>query len=366
MAFPRIKPLSGLGRFPRQSLDQLSIKSKLILMLLLASGLSTLLTALLGYRSGQINLTNRVFNQLTSIRASKAYQIESYFRNIQNHTQTLSEDLSIVAAVQQFDAAFQQLEKAPPPAAAAESLDAYYRKEFLPRLNRSNAGSPNLQAYLPSEPVARTLQTLYLATNPHPVGKKQRLVAASDGSAYSEVHRRYHQVFRNIVAKFGYYDMFLINPQGEIVYTVFKETDFATSLQTGPYRDSNLARLVNQVIASKQKEFTQLEDFAAYAPSYGTPASFIAAPIHDGSRLVGVLAFQMPVDEINRVMTGNRQWEKDGLGDSGETILVGNDNLMRSASRFYLEDPKGFLALLKKRGIKNEEIARLGQTTILH
>lgn len=366
MAFSRLKLLSGLGRFPRQSLDQLSIKSKLILMLLLASGLSTLLTALLGYRSGQINLTNRVFNQLTSIRASKAYQIESYFRNIQNHTQTLSEDLSIVAAVQQFDAAFQQLDKAPPPAGAAQALETYYRKEFLPRLNRRNAGTPNLEAYLPIEPAARTLQTLYLATNPHPVGKKQGLVAASDGNAYSEVHRRYHPEFRNIVAKFGYYDMFLINPQGEIVYTVFKETDFATNLQTGPYKDSNLARLVNQVIASKQKNFTQLEDFAAYAPSYGAPASFIAAPILDGSRLVGVLAFQMPVDEINRVMTGNQQWEKDGLGDSGETILVGNDKMMRSASRFYLEDPKGFLALLKKRGVKDEEISLLGQTTILH
>ena len=69
-------------------------------MLLLVSGFSTLISAALGYRSGQINLTNRVFNQLTSVRASKAYQIESYFRNIQNHTQTLSEDLSIVAAVE--------------------------------------------------------------------------------------------------------------------------------------------------------------------------------------------------------------------------------------------------------------------------
>ncbi|MFM9089910.1 MAG: adenylate/guanylate cyclase domain-containing protein [Cyanobium sp.] len=366
MAFSRIRSLSGLARFPKQSLDQLSIKSKLILMLLLASGLSTLLTALLGYRSGQINLSNRVFNQLTSIRASKAYQIESYFRNIQHHTQTLSEDLSIIAAVQQFDAAFQQLQKAPSPPGAARALEGYYSQVFLPKLSRSNAGTPNLQAYLPSGSAASTLQQAYIANNPHPVGKKQLLMAAGDGSAYSEVHRRYHPAFRNIVAKFGYYDMFLINPQGEIVYTVFKETDYATSLQTGPYKDSNLARLVNQVIASKQKDFTQLEDFAAYAPSYGAPASFIAAPIHDGSRLVGVLAFQMPVDEINRVMTGNQQWEKDGLGESGETILVGNDNLMRSASRFYLEDPKGFLALLKSRGLKEEEIARLGQTTILH
>ena len=335
-------------------------------MLLLASGLSTLLTALLGYRSGQINLSNRVFNQLTSIRASKAYQIESYFRNIQNHTQTLSEDLSIVAAVQQFAAAFEKLETASPPPGAATALQTYYTRDFLPRLFKSNSGTPNLQAYLPTNPAAITLQNHYIAANPNPVGKKQLLLAAGDGSAYSEVHRRYHPVFRNIVARFGYYDMFLINPQGEIVYTVFKETDFATNLQTGPYKDSNLARLVGKVIASKQKDFTRLEDFAPYAPSYGAPASFIAAPIHDGSRLVGVLAFQMPVDEINRVMTGNRQWETDGLGKSGETILVGNDKLMRSASRFYLEDPKGFLALVKSRGVKQEDIALLGQTTILH
>ena len=366
MIFSTIRPLQQIRALSRGSLDQLSIKSKLILMLLLASGFSTLLTALLGYRSGQINLSDRVFNQLTSIRASKAYQIESYFRNIQHHTQTLSEDLSIVAAVQQFDAAFQQLEQTTPPASASKALQTYYSRNFLPRLLRNNSGTPNLQAYLPGDPAARILQNLYIAANPNPVGKKQQLLAAEDGSTYSEVHRRYHPVFRNIVAKFGYYDMFLINPQGKIVYTVFKETDFATSLQTGPYKDSNLARLVGKVIASKQKDFTRLEDFAPYAPSYGAPASFIAAPIHDGSRLVGVLAFQLPVDEINRVMTGNQQWRQDGLGDSGEAILVGHDNMMRSASRFYLENPKGFLALVKSRGVKQEEIDLLGQTTILH
>jgi len=68
-----------LLQLARSSSGQLSIKSKLILMLLLVSGFSTLLTAALGYRSGQINLTNRVFNQLTSVRASKGSQIEAYF-----------------------------------------------------------------------------------------------------------------------------------------------------------------------------------------------------------------------------------------------------------------------------------------------
>ena len=111
-------------------------------MLLLVSGFSTLLTAALGYRSAQINLTNRVFNQLTSVRASKGYQIEAYFSNIENHTLTLSEDLSIVAAVQEFDAAYQQLGSSTLPPNALQTLEQYYRKEFLPRLDKFNSGSP--------------------------------------------------------------------------------------------------------------------------------------------------------------------------------------------------------------------------------
>jgi class 3 adenylate cyclase len=367
MRFSADQSLVWMRRLSRDSINQLSIKSKLILMLLLVSGFSTLFTAALGYRSGQINLTNRVFNQLISIRASKAYQIESYFRNIQNHTQTLSEDLSIVAAIEEFDAAFQQLEKTSQPAAASQALEGYYRNEFLPRLDKYHPGTPNLPAYMAGDPATRHLQYNYIAANPNPVGKKQQLVAAKDGSTYSKVHGRYHPIFRNIVSRFGYYDMFLINPKGQIVYTVFKETDYATSLENGPYKDSNLAQLVRDVIASKEKGFTQLVDFAAYAPSYGTPAAFIAAPIYDGPKLVGVLAFQLPVDEINNVMTGNQDWKQDGLGQSGETILVGSDTLMRSASRFFLEDPKAYVAQLESRGFKKDAIERLSQynTTIL-
>lgn len=368
MALSTLRPPRWIRTLSRGSLHQLSIKSKLISMLLLASGFATLFTATLGYRSGQINLTNRVFNQLTSVRASKAYQIESYFRNIENHTQTLSEDLSIVAAAQAFDAAFKQLEQAGPASPLAdEALAAYYRKDFLPRLHKLQRGTPILTAYLPREPATRYLQLNYIANNPNPVGQKQKLVVARDETAYAKVHSIYHPVFRNIVAKFGYYDMFLVNPQGQIVYTVFKETDYATNLETGPYKDSNLARLVRQVITSKEKGFTQLADFAAYAPSYGTPASFIAAPIYDGSRLVGVLAFQMPVDEINKVMTGNQQWTQDGLGQSGETILVGSDTLMRSVSRFFLEDRSRFLVQLKSGGLRDDATSRmrLYGTTIL-
>jgi class 3 adenylate cyclase len=348
-------------------LDRLSIKSKLIAMLLAVSGCSIVVITYLGYRSGQENLTDRVFSQLTSVRASKADRIEAYFKNINNHTQTLSEDPSIVSALQDFTAAHRKLQDAPMTPTIDRELTSYYRDAFLPRLTKSEIGTPVIESYLPKSPAARYLQYHYIAANPHPVGKKMLLDDARDGSEYSQIHSRYHPIFRNIVQKFGYYDMFLIDPQGTVVYTVFKETDFTTNYQTGAYKDSNLAQLNSIVQAAKTRNYARLTDFAAYAPSYGAPAAFIAAPIFNQSEFIGVLAFQLPVDEINNIMTGNRNWASDGLGKSGETYLVGHDYLMRSVSRFLVEDPKGYTETLRSLGISSPVVNRIDQygTSIL-
>ncbi|MBW4661594.1 MAG: adenylate/guanylate cyclase domain-containing protein [Drouetiella hepatica Uher 2000/2452] len=348
-------------------LNNFSIKSKLIVMLLAVSSCSILLTAYIGYRSGQTNLTNRVFNQLTSVRASKAYQIEAYFKNIQNHTQTLSEDPSVIAAMQEFDAAYRQLQSANVPDLFDEKIATYYRNDFLPRLAKVDEGSPILQSYTPKATASRYLQYHYIAANANPVGKKHFLNAAKDGSEYSDTHARYHPIFRKLIEKFGYYDMFLIDPEGTIVYTVFKETDFVSNFETGPYKDSNLAELSAIVRESKERDFSKIVDFAAYSPSYGAPAAFIAAPIFNQSKLIGILAFQMPVDEINNVMTGNRNWESDGLGKTGESYLVGRDFLMRSISRFLVQDPKGYAQALRSIGFKEPDINRIQQynTSIL-
>ncbi|WP_413268491.1 adenylate/guanylate cyclase domain-containing protein [Floridanema aerugineum] len=337
------------------------------MMLLAVSSCSILVTAYLGYRSGQLNLTNRVFNQLTSVRASKAYQIESYFQNIRNHTQTLSENPAIIAAMQEFTAAYNQLQTAEIPPNFERNLTVYYRDEFLTRLNKAEEGSPILESYLPKTIASRYLQNHYIATNPNPVGKKDSLNNPQDNSEYSKIHERYHQIFRKIIQKFGYYDMFLIDPQGSIVYTVFKETDFATNLQKDAYQNTNLAKLYQMVRESKARDYTKIIDFAPYSPSYGAPAAFIAAPIYNQSELIGVLAFQLPVNEINNVMTGNRNWERDGLGKTGETYLVGRDALMRSVSRFLVQDPQGYAKTLRSLGVSETEIDRINQyqTSIL-
>lgn len=133
--------------------------------------------------------------------------------------------------------------------------------------------------------------------------------------------------FEKYVMEYGYYDLFLIDSSGYTFYTVAQEADYQTNMLNGKYASSNLGKLVREVINSKQ---FGLADFAPYAPSNGEPACFIAQPIlHDGN-VAMVVALQVSLEAINKIMQ-----QREGMGQSGETYLVGPDKLMRSDS--YLD-----------------------------
>jgi methyl-accepting chemotaxis protein len=97
--------------------------------------------------------------------------------------------------------------------------------------------------------------------------------------------------FAGYIKKYGYYDLFLINPNGFCFYTVAKETDYHTNLVDGKYADSNLGRLVQQVLKSKQYA---MADFAPYAPSNNEPAAFVAQPVVQDGNVEVVVALQLP------------------------------------------------------------------------
>jgi methyl-accepting chemotaxis protein len=177
------------------------------------------------------------------------------------------------------------------------------------------------------------LQKLYINDNPHPTGQKENLDFATDGSAYSRAHAEYHPFFRKFLRERGYYDVFLFDTAGNLVYSVFKEADYATNLNTGKWKGSDLGRSFRAAMSSGKAGHISFFDFQPYAPSHDAPASFISTPLVDGNGLVkGVLVFQMPIDNMNSVLL-----EKSGLGETGKTYIVGQDFLMRSNDRFGKE-----------------------------
>jgi PAS domain S-box-containing protein len=153
--------------------------------------------------------------------------------------------------------------------------------------------------------------------------------------------------------------MLLVDPHGDVVYTGSKETDLATNLLEGPYRDSNLAEAFRAAIDAPSSDDVHLVDLAFYPPSLNDPTSFIATPVDDDGRRIGVLVFQTPVDEIDQVMTGNENWREHGLGAPGETYVEGSDRRPRTNSRFFHDDPRAFVEQLRASGASEVELRRI-------
>ncbi len=177
------------------------------------------------------------------------------------------------------------------------------------------------------------LQQIYIQENRHPIGEKHKLDQADStkeavDAAYNKTHAEYHLYFRTIMEHHGYYDVFLIDTDGNIVYSVFKENDYATNLKTGQWNASDLGRVFEGAIKAAPGSEPSFTDFHPYGPSADAPASFMAVPLRDpDGKVLGVLAYQMPVGAINYLMQ-----QSNGLGETGQTFAVGGDMLMRNDS----------------------------------
>ena len=175
------------------------------------------------------------------------------------------------------------------------------------------------------------LKRAYITNNPNEAGQKHLLNSASTNTPYDQVHAQNHPYFRDIMETGGYYDVFLFDMKGNLVYSVYKEADYATQFAkgTGEWSQSDLGVVFRQASTSNAGELAFV-DFAPYGPSAGAPASFMATPVFSENGLpLGVFAVQMPVDRINKLMSG-----KSGLGQTGELVLLGQDKMLRNDSSF--------------------------------
>lgn len=137
-------------------------------------------------------------------------------------------------------------------------------------------------------------------------GNNNKIKDAGDGSYYSEIHAKYHPRFQKFEKLRGYHGLFLLDMKGNVIYTTYKEPDYATNILNGKYKDSGLAKAYkNTYTATEGSEY--LTSFEEYEPSGGLPSSFIASPVHHKGEKIGVIVLDMPVDKIQHIVeTGNQ------------------------------------------------------------
>ncbi len=353
----------------------MKIKTKLALGAALIMVVPAIIVSLsLGYiavTNGRQALEDQARNQLLSVRETTRHSVEQFFDTIRAQIITFSDDRMVIDALKALPASVgiyngqkellgnsgkQRL------AQLRQQLSQFYQKDFSAEYRRRNNGqTPDTAQWLNKlDDTSIALQATYLANNPQPLGHKDKLAESKDNTLYDTLHQRFHPSFRKYLQLFDYYDIFLVDSKtGRIVYSVFKEADFSTSLLDGPFADSKLGQVFRAANKAKDVDFVALSDYAQYAPSYQDEAAFIASPVFNRGKKIGVLIFQLPVSKLSSVMTHNEEWQSIGLGHSGEVYLIGADGKMRSDSRAFIEDPAAYLAALKQQGVDEKTLALL-------
>ncbi len=273
-----------------KGLNDIKMKPKLIAAFLLAGIIPLVFIAWLSIGKAGTALEVTAFNQLVAVQKIKQAQIEQFFAERMGDATVL-----------------------------AQSADAFKMYK-------------EMQAYSDFMQVK--------ATDAFPVSSAE----------YNQIYNDNDDYLNSYLQTYGYYDIFVISKTGHVMYTQAREGDLGANLATGSLRNSGLGKLWNEVMSSRGQVF---RDFEPYAPSGGTPASFVGAPIVDGTgQTVGVVALQVSLGAINTIMQ-----QRDGMGETGETYVVGTDKRMRSDS--FL-DPTGhsvaasFKGTVESNGVDTE------------
>lgn len=314
----------------------------------------------IAYKAGREGLRHEAESKLVSQRNVKRGEIEGYVENLQGLLTSFAQNKLVVESAQAFRESFKSYADAAP--GNVEQLTNYYEQDFSPLYKEGNGKSAPVKRMLSGlSDNAKALQSAYIGANPNPLGEKDALMSSPNGLPYDLVHGRFHNSARKILQAFDLYDVFLVAPKtGDVIYSTYKELDFATSLRTGPYKDSGLADAYRAGVALNEGQVGMV-DFRPYLPSYEAAAAFMSTPVVEAGETIAVLIYQMPVDRITEILTYGGKWREVGLGDSGESYMIGDDFKLRSPSRFHLEEPEGFTDSLREAGVGDDLVSHFSR-----
>jgi methyl-accepting chemotaxis protein len=290
-----------------------SIRNKLLGAFLLLSVPALIILGVIAYATAANSLTEEATNRLRAVETIKVLSVENYFAEIRKdlgnlvdatrNTQNESYNKNLAITELKQRSLFNLMRTW-----EADAVDV--------------ASDPDIVSA--TSAFARTFSTqggtrirgLYLG--------KPSLEDASDGSEYTKVHTIQHTFFAGYIKIHGYLDAYILDTSGNVVYSANKDDSFGTNLTTGAYKEGGLATLYSQ-LKSAPVDKAQFADLAMHGKEW---SMFIGAPIYDGTRQIGILAYRLPMSKINEIIQ-----DRTGMSSTAETYAagkVGNKLLYRS------------------------------------
>ncbi len=294
------------------------------------------LTALFFLNSHITDLEKQTFNHLSLLRDNKSRQIERYFDNKQQESLAFASSELANASGGRFYGlvgAFKQL--------ANSEEEA-----------REIAQSHYIKGYLSNEEVDLSTEgTLYIAN--------QR---------YRLIHKRYQHAFEQYLARSEFKNIYLVDMNGNVAYSVDKDHLFGENLVTGEFANTApgetfqaLRQITNKEWQGDESSPFMFTDFS-YDENLAMNVAWLAAPIIQQGYLHSFVLFKLPTTGMDELLS-----EKMEDQTYINTVLIGADNLLRShnLSSLPAEPSKEYLGKILGQSPRVERLINLSNKAVL-
>jgi len=180
--------------------------------------------------------------------------------------------------------------------------------------------------------VTEELKRRYITENPFPEGERQQYDTAQKPdaakvSSYDQTHERNHPQLREIAVSRGWEDFYLVDMNGNVLYSVSKNDDYASNLRSDAWKNTGLGQVFEGIVGPNEIEKTVFADYAPYPAAGGKAAAFMGHALNSPMGMVGVIIIRMPSGKIADIMSNTA-----GLGETGETVLLNAEGYLISDS----------------------------------
>jgi class 3 adenylate cyclase len=335
----------------------LSVQSKLIAAFVLLTLVSIGVVSWIGYVSARQSLRAAAERELMGMERSKAAMIQNILATARSEALSLSGSQEITNQTRDFLAAYRKLAAEPVTPAMQAEVKRFYTEEFAPALTKNLAVDQPANNLLPTTSTGWYLHYHYLVKGPRPYGPKRLAGSTTDKSAYGQELARAIGQMEGEAKRLGRENFILIDPETlDVFFSLEQSSILGTNLINGPYATSHLGELARSLRNAQSVNDYKVADFEPYYPRLGSAKAFVATPVFDGPRMIAIMALRLPIEMMSNALSGNQQWEKEGLGKTGEVYLLGPDQTMRSDSRLLIEDRVALLTTLRRSNLTSRTV----------
>jgi methyl-accepting chemotaxis protein len=147
----------------------------------------------------------------------------------------------------------------------------------------------------------------------------------TEKSEVKKIYSAYDNYFKDFIKKNELEDFYLVcSKHGHVMYSATKKSDLGQNIKVGDLRTAKISEAWRKTVADGKPHLTDIE---SYSPSNGEATMFMSVPMLKKGNIFGVIIVQISPKMIDKIMH-----DRIGMGDTGETYLVGEDYLMRSDS----------------------------------